>query len=152
MTKFWWGQKKDERKIHWLIWYSLCRSKDQGGVGFRNLRAFNLAMLSKQCWRLASNESSLLSQFLKAGCYPRGSFMSTAPGYKPSFTWQSFMRARHLIDQGSRWLIGNGARVCVWGDKWVSSLPYQKVISEPLALDPDVYVSKLIDHDASYWR
>ena len=32
---FWWGQKRDERKMVWISWDKLCDSKEEGGLGFR---------------------------------------------------------------------------------------------------------------------
>lgn len=34
IAKFWWGQKDEERKIHWVTWSSLCKSKEYGDMGF----------------------------------------------------------------------------------------------------------------------
>lgn len=48
MAKFWWGQRKEERKIHWLSWHNTCDSKGKGGLGFKSLHVFNLALLAKQ--------------------------------------------------------------------------------------------------------
>ena len=47
LSKYWWGQTWNEKKIHWINWGKLCGSKKKGGMGFRNIHAFNLAMLAK---------------------------------------------------------------------------------------------------------
>ena len=47
LAKYWWSQNKDEKKIHWSNWKRLCTHKKKGGMGFRDLHAFNLAMLTK---------------------------------------------------------------------------------------------------------
>ena len=43
---YWWGQKHSELKMHWAKWDNLCVSKRNGGLGFRELQSFNLAMLA----------------------------------------------------------------------------------------------------------
>ena len=37
-----------------------------GGLGFRDLEAFNLALLAKQIWRIITNRNMLVSKILKA--------------------------------------------------------------------------------------
>jgi hypothetical protein len=50
MSKFWCEQKDNDWMIAWMSWEKLRRAKDCGGVGFRNLECFNLALLVKQGW------------------------------------------------------------------------------------------------------
>ena len=47
-ARFWWGHVDNERKIHWKSWDKLSISKKEGVMGFRDFRAFNLAMLAEQ--------------------------------------------------------------------------------------------------------
>lgn len=41
ISKFWWGQKGDENRIHWVSKDKLCRSKAEGSLGFRSFEKFN---------------------------------------------------------------------------------------------------------------
>ena len=84
-AKFWWGQVRDERKIHWQRWEKLTRSKKEGGMGFRDLRAFDLAMLAKQGWRLLNDDSSLVYQCLKARYFSRTHFFDAKESPNCSF-------------------------------------------------------------------
>ena len=47
IRRFWWGQKEGKNKMAWLSWDKMCTPKEEGGLGFRDLKAFNLALLDK---------------------------------------------------------------------------------------------------------
>lgn len=48
ISRFWWGQKNEEYKIHWVSWSKMCAAKKNEGVRFRDIHCFNLAILAKQ--------------------------------------------------------------------------------------------------------
>ena len=103
MRKFWWGQRGCESKVAWVFWKKMCKSKLNGGIGFRNLRAFNLAMLAKQGWRLISNPNSLVAQLYKAKYYPHGDVFNAKLGSGPSYTWRSIFNGLEVVRRGTWW-------------------------------------------------
>jgi hypothetical protein len=49
MNSFWWGHSLARNKgIHWMSWGTFSMNKKHGGMGFKNLNAFNLALFRKQ--------------------------------------------------------------------------------------------------------
>ncbi|KAK9990735.1 hypothetical protein SO802_025720 [Lithocarpus litseifolius] len=74
IRNFWWGQKHDERKMAWLSWDKLCAPKEAGGMGFRQIKQFNLTLLAKQGWWLQTMQDSLLYRLFKARYFPHTEF------------------------------------------------------------------------------
>ncbi|KAL0416512.1 UNVERIFIED_CONTAM: hypothetical protein Slati_3483100 [Sesamum latifolium] len=97
------GHDGERRRIHWLAWSRLCSSKLDGGLGFRDLEAFNLALLTKQLWRLLSRLDNLVCKVLKAKYFPRSHLFEARLGTRPSFTWRSIMAAMELFRSGCHW-------------------------------------------------
>lgn len=90
MSKFWWGHKQDVSRIAWMSWQKLGRAKEKGGLGFRDLEWFNMALLAKQGWRLLENPDRLASKILKEKYHPHGTFLEATLGRQPSYVWRSF--------------------------------------------------------------
>jgi hypothetical protein len=65
MGKFWWSFKENSNKISWMAWRRMGRSKDLGGLGYRDIDCFNTALLAKQCWRLLKRPESLAAQVMR---------------------------------------------------------------------------------------
>jgi len=51
----WWNSKGDRCKgINQLRWEKLSQRKENGGMGFQDLKASNMALLGKQGWKIIS--------------------------------------------------------------------------------------------------
>lgn len=98
IRKFWWGSEKDEHKgMMWKSWKYLCHPKKQGGIGFRDLHAFNLALVAKQAWRVITKPKSLLSRVLKAKYFLRTDPMKLPAKPGISYMWCSLLQGIRLV-------------------------------------------------------
>jgi len=53
---FLWGWGSEGRKIAWVAWDKVCKSREAGGLGIINVGSFNLPLLEKWIWRLNSDK------------------------------------------------------------------------------------------------
>jgi hypothetical protein len=122
MNSFWWGGGTNNKGIRWLAWDRMTRSKAQGGMEFRDLHAFNLAMIAKQGWNIMTKPHTLVSKLFKARYFPNSSFFYSKIGHNPSYTWRGIWKARHILMNGCRWRIGNGDSIRVMHEPWLRDL------------------------------
>lgn len=144
MARFWWGSKGERRKILWLSRDKLSEKKSDGGLGFKDLRCFNLAMLAKQGWRLMRGGDSLLRKVLKSKYYPLCTYMTATAPASASWTWKSILEDRKVLEGGVRWHVGRGSRVKAATDPW---LPRSQSFQPRSIADfaKDFHVSEFID-------
>ncbi|XP_058784657.1 uncharacterized protein LOC131659487 [Vicia villosa] len=120
INRFLWGHKRDRAKgIHWLSWDRLSMPKSEGGMGFKNIGAFNLAMLSKQAWKLTTTPDSLVSRLYKARYFPHYDFLNSNIDHNPSYVWRSIWSSKFVIKGGLKWSIGSGENISVWDPFWL---------------------------------
>jgi hypothetical protein len=84
-------------RMAWMSWKGLGRSKNSGGLGYRDLESFNIALLAKQGWRLIQKLDSLAAWVLKENHFPKKSFLEASLGYIPSYVWRSIWMAKPLL-------------------------------------------------------
>lgn len=82
-----------------MAWDRLCEVKEGGGLGFKNLRDFNIAMLVKQAWRLMNGTNPLANTIMKAQYYANSDSIEATVGNNPSFMWRSIMAAQGVVKQ-----------------------------------------------------
>ena len=85
-----------------------------GDMGFRQLHAFNLAMLGKQGWRLMTNQDTAVLKVFKSKYHPWGNFLGSNVGHNPSFIWHSIHASRVIVSEGMSWKISNEKSINVW--------------------------------------
>ncbi|XP_058750421.1 uncharacterized mitochondrial protein AtMg00310-like [Vicia villosa] len=117
LNAFWWCGGSNNKGIRWMAWDRLTNSKKEGSLGFRDFRAFNMAMVAKQGWFIMNHP--LVSIFFKARYFPKTSFFEANLGYNPSFVWRSIWKAREVLMLGCRWSVGDGSQIKIMHEPWI---------------------------------
>ena len=120
ICRYWWAQQENENKMHWLSWEKLTKPKKEGGLGFRDLHSFNIAMLTRQAWRLLMEPESMCARVLSAKYFPNGNVLTAVPTEGMSYTWRSILKGVDLLKEGLIWRVGNGLDINIWTDPWIN--------------------------------
>lgn len=96
------GSNNGERRVAWVSWEVMIRPKFMGGLGFRDLVLFNLALLArKACW-LLMEPNSLSARILKSVYYKHTGILDASLG------------SHRLIRR-----LGDGASTEIWRHNWL---------------------------------
>ncbi|KAL4332654.1 hypothetical protein GQ457_07G000040 [Hibiscus cannabinus] len=118
IRRFWWSGKGSARGWPLVAWDDICLPKAAGGIGFKDLHLFNIALLGKQLWRLLSAPGSLLCRTLRAKYFPDGDLFSASAPARSSFAWKGLHRAMLHLRDGFFWTLGIDSQVRLFRDRW----------------------------------
>ena len=151
LARFWWSSGNDEKGMHWFAWKRLSKPKREGGLGFKDLENFNLALLGKQTWRLLQHPNCLMARLLKGRYYPDTNIMNATQGRKASYVWKSILHGRDLVKKGLRCCIGDGSLINAWLDPWLPlHTPRPPLKTE--AAPEHLMVSELFNSNRTDWE
>jgi ribonuclease HI len=107
----------------------MCRPLSQGGLNIRSLIQLNEASNLRLCWSLLNSQSSwavlLRDRVLRHGKAIRYHVFSSI--------WSGIKKELGVIHDNSVWLLGNGANINFWVDKWCGD-PLVEQLGIPLHL------------------
>ncbi|GKV30486.1 hypothetical protein SLEP1_g39289 [Rubroshorea leprosula] len=125
---FLWGGAELKRKIPWVSWEMVCRSKEKGGLGVTDLRRRNWALLGKWWFRLGDGGESLWKQVVWDKYYGgrREVDIRAVDSVRVSRIWRDVIsvegksiQLQDMLGKGFRWMVGDGRRVGFWHEIWV---------------------------------
>ncbi|CAK8542606.1 unnamed protein product [Lathyrus sativus] len=143
MNSFWWGRNLDNSKcMNWLSWDHLSMDKKYGGMGFKNLSAFNYAMVGKETWNLMSKPNNRVSRLYKARYFPNSDFLDSVLGHNPSYVWRSIWSSKFVVRGSYKWSIGSSESISIWNQNWLHD---RTSLTNPWSHIPDVSNMKVVD-------
>lgn len=135
-----------------MAWGGMGKHKLEGGLGCRDLRSFNNALLAKQGWRLIKNPDTLAARIFQEKYYPSGDFLNFSLGSRPSYAWRSIWEAIPLLKEGLMWRIRDGSNIKIREDKWIPFPQSHLLQAQVQNLNPEARVCELIDIETNWWN
>jgi hypothetical protein len=129
----------------------MTKPKSLGGLGFRDIELFNLALLARQGWRILKNPDTLSARVLKAVYFPGTDFLKAELGSHPSKVWRSIMEGKEVLAQGLIRRIGTGATTHAWFDNWIPRDGALRPVCS-LTNDPPSHVADFIVQSTRQWN
>ncbi|XP_026395936.1 uncharacterized protein LOC113290560 [Papaver somniferum] len=105
---FWWGKDAGGKGYYPKAWPSLCKPILKRGLGFKDARKLNLAMLAKLAWRMVKEPDALWVKTMGARYFRNKSPLRTKCSAKISWTWKCIRQGLDLVQKYSIWEVGNG--------------------------------------------
>jgi hypothetical protein len=117
---FLWGEIGEEFKYHLVKWDKVCSPISKEGLGIRNLKTFNQALLSKWLWRYGSERDAWWRVVVdsKYGSI-RGGWCSRKPsGAFGVGVWKNIRKGWISFSRFTRFVVGDDSKISFWHDLW----------------------------------
>ncbi|MCI28718.1 RNA-directed DNA polymerase (Reverse transcriptase), partial [Trifolium medium] len=120
--------------IPWVSWVNVCKSKADGGLGIQDLRAVNLALLSKWRRRLLSGGQGIWRDILLSrygSLYPSPHLGGRPVGFRGTSSWWKDVSLlggpldsiSDRFSEGIGKKAGNGLLTSFWFEPWIGANP-----------------------------
>jgi hypothetical protein len=122
IKRFWWIGVQEEQStspIAYRSWDDICKLKEEGGLGIRDMETINKSLIIHSAWNIANNKNIFLSDILKSKYSPNASFWNASDKGPRSVFWSSVMQVRHHIVANSTYQIHAG-NSSIWSSPWTS--------------------------------
>lgn len=152
LDRYWWGEdtRLKKRKMHRLAWVNICKTKKEGGLGFRISEINNLAMMARSFWRLVENPTSLLAQVLKAKYYAKGEILNSICPPTASWVWKCLHNTMSKIKPFISWVVGEGNFIDPWCDNWTPGIGTATPRANTIP-DKNLKLKDFISQDTRTW-
>lgn len=117
-----WGFKENKAKIHLLGRKKIMNKVGQGGLGFRDFRLVNKALMAKQFWRVVQRPTSVAGQWIHHKYVKPNSNLELKRSSLQSVCWKGIACNAEFIKQRLRWQLGNGTKIDISSRFW----PWQR--------------------------
>ena len=130
---FLWRSSESSRRIHWVGWHKVTKSKEKGGIGIQSARGRNQALLAKLNWRFQMEKDALWGKVLGSKYCTSWRLNARDKDKLPcSRVWQAIQKGSKVFNKGISWIPGRNSNLSLWYDNWATKDPLRALIQGPL--------------------
>jgi hypothetical protein len=129
----------------------ITRLKYEGGLVFRDIELFNLALLARQARRILQSPDTLSAKILKAHYFQMTEFLDAQLGNQPSQIWRVIVEGKEIPAQGMIRHIDDGKSTLIWRQNWIPKVVFMRPIACLRPTRPHL-VSELIESSIASWK
>ncbi|KAL2247987.1 UNVERIFIED_CONTAM: hypothetical protein Sindi_2651000 [Sesamum indicum] len=101
-----------------VAWKDICRPKEEGGLGFKDISTLNRALMTKKlCDVIRCDKTSIWVEWLYKGRLQHTSVW-TITDHGGSWGWRKILRLRMFLRTMVDYRIGDGRNFFLWQDPW----------------------------------
>lgn len=131
----WSGPELNTRKSK-VSWKEVCKKKEEGGLGLRDLKEVNEVSCLKLIWRILSGQNSLWVQWIQKNLIRKGSFWSVKENSTiGSWMWKKILKTRDAAKEFHRVEVKNGESTSFWYDHWCTMGRLKDLLGERSYID-----------------
>ncbi|XP_042988327.1 syntaxin-32-like isoform X2 [Carya illinoinensis] len=114
------GSIGEEKKFHLVSWKKVCQPLDGGGLGIKDLKVFNRALLGKWLWRYHLESEALWKNVIDVeyGSLWGGWCSKASSGAYGVSLWKFIRKGWDFFSNNFRLKVGDGKRILFWHDLW----------------------------------
>jgi len=137
--RFLWGWGKERRSIAWVSWEDLCKPKEEGGLGLKDIKKVNAALLAKWRWRFLSQDKGKWKEVLESK-YGGELDCHHLPVKYQSWWWRDLVKVcregggEGWFQKEIHWVLGRGDKVRFWDDVWIGDTNLRSLFPRLYAL------------------
>ncbi|XP_068487036.1 uncharacterized protein [Phaseolus vulgaris] len=122
--RFLWGLGKEKESISWVSWKVLCKPREEGGLGLRDIRMFNSTLLTKWRWHLMGGRAREMEGFVgikgqkveEVGDWDHSVWQLCLRWKRARFEWESKLEEELMTYLAMTKLCKEEKDVQVWGN------------------------------------
>ena len=152
---FLWSGTTDRCANVKISWKTVSLPKDEGGIGLRNFKLWNITLLLRLAWLLFSGSSSLwVAWHRHHNCPTSYSFWTQTESPLMSWNWRCILRLKDLISRFLTAEVHSGLNTSFWYDRWTPLGPLINVFGRNGTHNLRIHIdSSVADaYDVQGWR